>query len=66
MLWGHLGLGSLVPLEGTVSANQHKVVVSDHLCPPDGGGLFQDDSAPIHRAQELTEWFDEYESDVML
>ncbi len=30
----------------------------------DGSGLFQDDSAPIHRALGVTEWFDGYENDV--
>ncbi len=59
MLWGAFcrhGLGPLVPSEGRVTANQYKVVLSDHLYPmmknfnPDGSGLFQDDNAPIHRA----------------
>ncbi len=59
MLWGAFcwhGLGSLVPLEGRVTADQYKVVLSDHLYPvmkhfyPDGSGLFKDDNAPIHRA----------------
>ncbi len=64
------GLGPLVPLEGRVTANQYKVVLSDHLYPmmkhfyPDGSGLFQDDNAPVHRARGVTEWFDEYENDV--
>ncbi len=73
MLWGAFcwhGLGPLVPLEGTVTANQYKVVLSDHLYPmmkhvyPDGSGLFQDDNAPIHRARGGTECFDECENDV--
>ena len=51
-----------------VTANQYKIVLSDPLYPvmkhfyPDGTGLFQD--VPIHRAPEVTEWFDEYENDV--
>ncbi len=73
MLWGAFfwyDLGPLVPLEGRVTANQYKVVLSDHLYPmmkyfyPDGSGLFQDDNAPIHRAGGVTEWFDENENDV--
>lgn len=31
---------------------------------PDGSDLFQDDSTPIYRTQELTECFDEFENDV--
>lgn len=30
---------------------------------PDGRGLFQNDHAPVHRAQGPTEWFDEEEND---
>ncbi len=64
------GLGPFVPLWGRVDANQQKAALSDHLYPvmkhfcPDGSGLFQDDSAPIHRARGLTECFDEDEDDV--
>jgi len=63
------GLGPLVPLERRVTANQYKVVLSDHLYPmmkhfyPDGSGL-QDDNAPIHRARGVTEWFDEFKNNV--
>lgn len=31
---------------------------------PDGRGLFQDDHTPIHRARELTKWFDKDENDI--
>lgn len=30
----------------------------------DGSGVLQDGSAPIHTAQGLTEWFEEYGNDV--
>ncbi len=48
---------------------KYEVVLSDHLYAmmkhfyPNGRGLFQDDSALVHRAQGVTEWFDEYEND---
>ena len=29
---------------------------------PDGSGLFQDDNAPIHWTQGITQWFDVYEN----
>lgn len=73
MLWGAFcwhGLGPLVPLEGEVTANEYTVILSDHLYPmmrhfyPDGSGLFQDDNAPLHRSQEVTQWFNENENDV--
>ena len=63
-------LGPLVSLEGRVTANQYKVVLSDHLYPiikhfyADRGGLLKDENAPIHRARGVTEWFDEYDNDV--
>ena len=49
MLWGAFcrhGLDPFIPLAGRVTANQYKVVLSDHPCPkmkhfyPDGSGLF--------------------------
>ena len=55
--------------EGRVTANQYKVV-SDHLYStmkhfyPDEGGLFLDENASIHQARGVTDWSDEYESDV--
>ncbi len=64
---GHFAGIVWVHLKGRVTANQYKVVLSDHLYPMmkhfylDGSGLFQDDNAPIHRAGGVTEWFDEYE-----
>lgn len=29
---------------------------------PDWSGLFQDDNTSVHRVQEVTEWFDDYEN----
>lgn len=56
--------------EARVATNQYKVGLSDHSRPmakhPDVGGLFQDDSAPIHLAQGVTKWFDENDVDHVL
>lgn len=49
------GLGPIVPIEGSVTANQHKDVLSDHLYLimkhffSDRSGLFQGENAPIHK-----------------
>ncbi len=63
MLWGAYSwhsLGPLVPLEGRVTANQYKVVLSDHLYHM----MKHFYPAPIHRVRGVTEWLDEYENDV--
>ena len=31
---------------------------------PDGDGMFQDDSAPIHTAHVVKSWYDEHESEL--
>lgn len=54
MVWVHIAL------EGSITAHQHKAVLSDLLCPmmkhfyPDGGGLFQGHKAPIHSAHGVS------------
>lgn len=54
------GWGPLDPLAVRVTANHYNVVLSDHFYmimkhfDPDGSGVFQDDSASIHRAQGVT------------
>lgn len=54
-------LAPLVPLEGKLTANHYKVILTDHLDPvmsrfySDGSSLFQDDPTHIHRAWEFTE-----------
>lgn len=63
------GLGLPIPLEGRVTANPYKVVLSDdHVYPlmthfyANGTGLFQDGNALIHREQGVSEKFKEYEN----
>lgn len=60
------GLGTISHLQGWVTVNQYQVVLSYHLSSVmkhfylDGSAL--SDSASIHRAHGVTEWFDEYEN----
>lgn len=57
------GLAPLVSLKQNVTANQYKVLQTDHLIPImkyfslAGYGFFQDDPTP--RVRGLTEWFHE-------
>ena len=71
MMWDAFschGVGPLNPLEGKLNANT--AILSDHLQPmvnhfyPDRSGHFQDNNAPIHRAQVVTKWFDKHENDI--
>lgn len=63
-------LARLVPLEERVTADQYKVLLTDCVYLlrkpfyPGGCGLFQDDSAPLHRTRRLNEWLDEDEDDI--
>lgn len=56
------GLRPLVPLKKRVSANQYKVALSNHLYPmmKHSCDFVEDGNLPIHRAQGVTLWFDEY------
>lgn len=66
MLWETFychGLGSLVPLERILSANQYKAILTENhylmmkRFHPDGSCLVQVDPASMHRARVLTESF---------
>lgn len=66
VLWGAFyrhGVGPLSAFEGKVTAQPHKVVLSDQYFYPDGSGLSHDDDAPIQRVRGVTAWFDEYGND---
>lgn len=65
MVWVWLSL-----LDGCIIAYQFKVLLTDHLYLimkhfyPNGSGLLQNYSSPIHRPWGLTEWFMEGKNDV--
>lgn len=58
MTWGYSA--------GSVTANSCKVLLTDHFYHlikhfyPDKSGLFPDDPAPIHRVQDINEWFNKH------
>uniref|UniRef100_A0A7N6ACF9 Uncharacterized protein n=1 Tax=Anabas testudineus TaxID=64144 RepID=A0A7N6ACF9_ANATE len=57
VLWGAFyrhGVGPLSAFEGKVTAQPHKVVLSDQYFYPDGSGLSHDDDAPIQRVRGVT------------
>lgn len=43
------------------SSTYHLYRIMKHFY-PDGSGLFQEVSAPIHRTRRVTDWFEEYEN----
>lgn len=64
MVWGcitAIGVGSLIMLEGTVNAMQYKKIILDGVVPSmemmtakTPKPIFQDDSAPCHRAKSVS------------
>lgn len=62
MVWLHF-----CPPDRSITANQYKLPLTDCCYPlmkhPNGRGLFEDDSAPGHRAWGLTERCDEHKND---
>ena len=69
MVWGVFiwnGLGPLVQLNRSLTANGYVQLLGDHLQPfmdvmfPTNDGLFMDDNAPCHRATTVRDWFDEH------
>ncbi len=66
MVWGIFSwhtLGSLVPIEHRLNATAYLSIVADHIHPfmttvyPSSDGYFQQDNAPCHKAQIISEWF---------
>ncbi|GBN45984.1 Transposable element Tcb1 transposase [Araneus ventricosus] len=68
MLWGTFSwadLGPVVVVEQTMKAANYLIIIADQLHPymafsfPIGNGIFQQDSAPCHKARIVLEWFEE-------
>ena len=60
MIWGCIswfGPGTVTAVNGNINAIKYQDILEDHLWPviaqhfPQGGYIFQDDNAPVHRAR---------------
>ncbi len=75
MVWGIFSwhtLGLLVPIEHHLNATDNLSIVADHVHPfmttvhTSSDGYFQQDNAPCHKAQILTDWFLEHDNEFTL
>ncbi len=66
MVWGIFSwhtLGPLVPIEHRLNATAYLSIVADHVHPfmitvyPSSDDYFQQDNAPCHKAQIISDWF---------
>ncbi len=75
MVWGifswHI-LGPLVPIEHRLNATVYLSIVADHVHPfmttvyPSSDDYFQQDNAPCHKAQIISDWFLEHDNEFTL
>ncbi len=75
MVWGVISwhiLGPLVPIEHCLNATAYLSIVTDHVYPfmttvhPSSDGYFQQDNAPCHKAQIISDWFLEHDNEFTL
>ncbi len=65
-------LGPLVPIEHRLNAKTSLSIVSDHVHPyrttvyPSSAGYFQQDNAPCHKNQIISDWFLEHDTEFTL
>ncbi len=75
MVWGIFywhTLGPLVPTEHRLNTTVYLSIVADHVHPfmttvyPSSDGYFQQDNAPCHKAQIISDWFLEHDNEFTL
>ncbi len=75
MVWGIFSwhtLGTLVPIEHSLNTTAYLSIVADHVHPfmttvyPSSDGYFQQDIAPCHKAQIISDWFLEHDNEFTL
>ncbi len=68
--WHTLGL--LVPIKNCLNATAYLSIVADHVHPfmnsvyPSSDDYFQQDNAPCHKAQTISDWFLEHDNEFTL
>ncbi len=64
--------GPLVPIEHRLNATAYLSIVADHVHPfmttvhPSSDGYFQQDNAPCHKAEIISDWFLEHDDEFTL
>ncbi len=75
MVWGIFSwhtLDPLVPIEHRLNATAYLSIVADHVHPfmttvyPSSDGYFQQDNAPCHKAQIISDWILEHDNEFTL
>ncbi len=75
MVWGIFSwhtLGPLVPNKHSLKATAYLSIVADHVLPfmttvyPSSDGYFQQDNASCHKAQIISDWFLEHDTEFTL
>ncbi len=75
MMWGISSLhtlGPLVPIEHRLNTTPYLSIVADHVLPfmttvyTSSDGYFQQDNAPCHKAQIISDWFLEHDNEFTL
>ncbi len=75
MVWGMFSwhtLGLLVPTEHRLNTTVYLSIIGDHVHPfmttvyPSSDSYFQQDSAPCHKAQIISDWFLEHDNELSL
>ncbi len=74
-MWGifsWLTLSPLIPIEHRLNVTAYLSIVADHVHPfmttvyPSSDGYFQQDNAPCHKAQIISNWFLEHDNEFTL
>ncbi len=65
-------MGPLVPIQHRLNSTVYLSIVGDHVHPfmttmyPSSDGYFQQDNAPCHKAQIISDWFLEHDNEFTL